>query len=86
MIRILPEHIPVLHTTGIIDGESVAFGINQDGAIIHFIERDECILVEWAEIVVYGRELLNAMPMPILESEKTTSDESGEIDKPTRRD
>lgn len=86
MIHILPEHIPVLHTTGIIDGEAVAFGINQDGAIIHFIERDECVLVEWAEIVVYGRELLNAMPLTIAESGRTASDESGEIDKPTRSD
>lgn len=86
MIHILPEHIPVLHTTGIIDGEAVAFGINSDGAIIHFIERDECILVEWAEIVVYGRELLNAMPLSIPDDETPTSDESGLIEKPTRRD
>ena len=78
MIHILPEYIPVLGTTGLVDNEAVAFGIGQDGAIIHFIERDECILVEWSEIIVYGRELLNAHPMH-------KGDVEG-IDGPTKQD
>lgn len=78
MIRILPDYIPRLETTGLVDNEAIAFGVSQDGVIIHFIERDECVIVEWSEVIVYGRELLKAHPIDAPTPE--------EIESPTKRD
>ena len=58
MIVIPQDHIPVLEAKDIVDGECVAYGISKEGMIIHFIETDSCILVEWSEIILYGSRIL----------------------------
>jgi hypothetical protein len=42
----------------IINNESVAFGIFDPGIIVQYMERDECILIDWFDIVSFGVELI----------------------------
>ena len=58
MIRIPSEQIPVLPMKDIINNESVAFGIFDPGIIVHYMERDECILIDWFDIISFGVELI----------------------------
>jgi len=58
MIRIPSEQIPMLPMKDIINNESVAFGIFDPGIIVQYMERDECILIYWFDIVSFGVELI----------------------------
>jgi hypothetical protein len=78
MIRILPEQIPILPIKDIINGESVAFGVVDPGVIVQFMDRDECILIEWFDIVLYGMAFLNET------SKKSEEKKSEEISAPTK--
>jgi hypothetical protein len=78
MIRIPPNQIPVLPVTDIINNESVAFGVGEQGVMIQFMERDECILIDWFDIISFGVELLKVNPI-----KKEPSGEPEEIPKPT---
>jgi hypothetical protein len=78
MIRIPPNQIPVLPVIDIINNESVAFGVGEQGVMIQFMERDECILIDWFDIVSFGVELLKVNP-----AKKEPSSEPEEIESPT---
>jgi len=77
MIRIPSEQIPMLPMKDIINNESVAFGIFDPGIIVQYMERDECILIDWFDIVSFGVELLKAT------APKTEPKEPEEIKAPT---
>lgn len=81
MINIPQDKIPLLETNGIFEGECVAFGIMQEGIVIHFIEKDECILAEWEDIICNVRKTLqseimqkNNQPKDIEEIKAPTKD------------
>ena len=78
MIRIPQEQIPILPAKDIINNESVAFGVGEQGVMIQFMERDECILIDWFDIISFGVELLKANPV-----KKEPSGEPEEISAPT---
>lgn len=58
MKRLETAEIPVLPVHDIIAGETVAYGVGDPGIIIQFMDRDECILIDWYDIVSFGVELL----------------------------
>jgi hypothetical protein len=79
-MRYIPSaEIPALPMNGVIHGECVAFGVFDPGFIIHFIERDKCILIGWEDAVSFGMELLKATP----EKEEAVGDIE-EIAEPTK--
>jgi len=58
MRKLESPEIPVLPVMDIVAGESVAYGVGEAGIIIQFIDRDECILMDWFDVVSFGIELL----------------------------
>jgi len=79
MKHIPPSDIPQLPVQDIINEECVAYGIGEPGVIIQFMDRDDCILVEWADVVLYGIELMKAEMVKNMPHEE-------EISKPTAVD
>ncbi len=77
MIRIPSDQIPILPLRDIINNESVAFGVGEQGVILQYMDRDECILIDWFDIVSFGVELLKVT------SAKTEPKEPEEIVSPT---
>lgn len=77
MIRIPSDQIPILPLKDIINNESVAFGTCEQGIIMQYMDRDECILVDWFDIVSFGIELLK------ISSKKNDAKEMEEIESPT---
>lgn len=55
-----PDKIPLLGNKGIIEGESVAFGVFTSGVIVQYLERDICILIDWNDIILYGLAILKS--------------------------
>lgn len=78
MILIPSERIPILPLKDIINNESVAFGVVDQGIIMQYMDRDECILIDWFDIVSFGVELLK-----ISSAKKEDAKEPEEIAKPT---
>ncbi len=62
MKRIPSDQIPTLPIKDIINNESVAFGVGEPGIIIQYMDRDECILVDWFDIISFGIELMKVIP------------------------
>jgi hypothetical protein len=58
MKRIPSNEIPILPMKDIINGESVAFGIGEIGVMVQYMDRDECILIDWYDIISFGIELI----------------------------
>lgn len=60
-MKLIPnDEIPNLPVKDIFNEECIAFGVGETGAMIHFIDRDKCVLVEWADVILYGSEVLKA--------------------------
>jgi hypothetical protein len=64
------NEIPVLPVQVVVDDECVAFGVGDDGAIIQFIDRDKCILLEWLDVIRFGAHLLKLRENPTNEPEE----------------
>jgi hypothetical protein len=79
MRRIPSDQIPILPIKDIVNGESIAFGVGDYGVMIQFMDRDECIHIEWVDIIGFGVELLK---VTTTKSEK----EPEEIPTPTKVD
>jgi len=54
MIDIPVDKVPELPVKDIIAGECVAYGILDDGILIHYLERDIVRLITWEDIVGFG--------------------------------
>ena len=54
MINIPPDQVPVLPVQEIIAGEMVAYGVVDEGVLVHFLERDLVRLIEWSDIIPLG--------------------------------
>jgi len=64
MRRIPSNEIPLLPVKEIVNGESVAFGVGDYGVMVQYMDRDECIHIEWADIIAFGVELLKVDTTP----------------------
>jgi hypothetical protein len=78
MIRIPSDKIPLLPVNDIINNESVAFGVFDQGIMVQYMDRDECILIDWFDIVSFGVELIK-----ISSVKKEEPKEPEEIQAPT---
>lgn len=58
MERLKGENIPVLPLNGIICEECMAFGIDEYGVIVSFLERDTGVVLTWEDIVVVCKAYL----------------------------
>ena len=65
MIRVKSNEIPILPVKDIINNESVAYGVGEPGILMQFMDHDECILIEWSDIVSFGLELIKKVPEEI---------------------
>jgi hypothetical protein len=54
MRRIPSNEIPLLPVKDIINGESVAFGVGDYGVMVQYMDRNECIFINWNDIILYG--------------------------------
>jgi hypothetical protein len=64
MIDIPVDKVLELPVKDIIAGECVAYGILDDGILIHYLERDIVRLITWEDIVGFGIGLGNEMILP----------------------
>jgi hypothetical protein len=46
--------VPILPMNGVIGDECVAFGVIDSGILIHYIDREKAVIVEWDDIVKSG--------------------------------
>jgi len=77
MIKIPSDKIPLLPVNDIINNESVALGVFDQGIVVQYMDRDECILIDWFDIVSFGVELLKVNTV------KPETKEPEEIPTPT---
>jgi len=70
MIQINSADVPILPVKSMIGGECVAFGINDDGIVIQYMNIDKCVFLEWADVIQFGLEALTAKPKPPSEPEE----------------
>ena len=74
-----PDVVPALEFKDIIADECVAIGVIETGVLIHYMERDTAVILEWADMVRSGLE-------HVLKSVDNHIDESvaKEIDAPAK--
>ena len=60
MRKLSASEIPLLPVKDFFNGESIAFGVFGAGVVIQFMERDECLLIEWGDIITLGIGMLEA--------------------------
>ena len=77
MIKIPSDKIPLLPVNDVINNESVALGVFDQGIMVQYMDRDECILIDWFDIVSFGVELLKVNTV------KPETKEPEEIPAPT---
>ena len=82
MIPIPIDNVPELPMTGIYNDECVAFGIFDDGVMIHYLERDTAWLITWEDIVGIGVGKLENSKFPDGEGADKPDDAIREIEKP----
>jgi hypothetical protein len=59
-MELIPDDIiPVLPESLIVDEECVALGVVKQGVLIHYIERDNALLINWEDIVNLGKGVLD---------------------------
>lgn len=62
MKEINVDVVPVLPLQAVLNGECVAIGTVNGGIIVHYIERDKALIVEWDDIVKVGlKDLLSGI-------------------------
>ena len=61
MILLNPDQIPLLPEKGIINDQCVAYGIFDSGIIVHYMDHDQGVLIEWADIVALGQTELHKL-------------------------
>jgi len=49
-----PDVVPLLEFKDIVAGECVAIGIIETGVLIHYMERDMAVILEWTDMVKVG--------------------------------
>jgi hypothetical protein len=67
MIDIPVDKVLELPVKDIIAGECVAYGIVDDGILIHYLERDLVRLITWEDIVGFGIGLGSQLTEPVKE-------------------
>lgn len=77
MKLLLSHEIPILPMKAVVNNESIALGVGDPGIIVQYMDRDECILIDWNDIVFFGIELLK------IQHKQDKPAEPEEIDKPT---
>jgi hypothetical protein len=77
MIDIPVDKVLELPVTDIIAGECVAYGVVDDGILIHYLEKDIVRLITWEDIVGFGLGLGSQIAI-----EKEEPDTVREITKP----
>lgn len=54
MKEINVDVVPLLPVKEIINEECVALGIIETGVLVHYLDRDKAMIVEWSDIVDLG--------------------------------